>query len=174
MNVQPPASYSLRAAERLRRALFALAAGAAATASGQSTEPAAEADATETNRQAVVPRAVDLDARSLPMTPMMTTPRLTAAEWEALQNMTPRPLSTFSPEELEKLRERVLLTPRAIDIDLSHAEFSNVVAKAIWSSVATAAAGTATNAAPAAATNAVPAAAEAAAPQASGAERGEP
>ena len=165
MNVQPPASYSLRAAERLRRAIFALAAGAAATASGQSTEASAEADATTTNRLAIVPRAVDLDARSLPMTPMLTTPRLTTAELQALQNMTPRPISTFSPEELEQFREE-FLTPRTIDIEPLDPAALDAILAAVTTAVPTAAAG--------AATNAVPAATEAAAPQTAVEARSEP
>ena len=163
MKVQPPSSYSLPVADRIRRALFALAAGAAATAASQSPEPAAEAATAEAEQQAIVPRTIDFS--ELPMTPMMVTPKLEPAELEALQNMTPRPLSTFSPEELEQFRAS-LLAPRTIDIELPDPAAPDAMLTVATNAVPTAAAGTVTNA--------VPTTAEATAPKTDNEERSEP
>lgn len=160
MKVQPPPSYSPSASERLRRALFTLVAGAAVTAAGQSTEPATQADAAEADQQALVPRTIDFGDERIPMTPMLIVP-----DMEDLQEMTPRPLATFSPEELARLREKFLA--QKAKIALSSDQYS-AVSNAVMTAISNAAAIAATT------TNAVSTAKDAVGQQATDTEADEP
>ncbi|MBQ7721418.1 MAG: hypothetical protein IJT64_00765 [Kiritimatiellae bacterium] len=160
MKVQPPSSYSLSASERLRRALFAMVAGAAVTAAGQSPAPATKADTAEADPKALVPRTIDFGDERIPMTPMLIVP-----DMKDLQEMTPRPLATFSPEELARLREKFLA--QKAKIALSSDQYS-AVSNAVRTATSNAAAIAATT------TNAVSTAKDAVGQQATDTEAGKP
>lgn len=162
MKVQPPPSYSPSASERLRRALFTLVAGAAVTAAGQSTEPAAKADTAEADQQALVPRTIDFGDERIPMTPMLIVP-----DMKDLQEMTPRPLATFSPEELARLREELARLREKLETKLPPDQYS-ALSNAFMTAISNVTAIAATT------TNAVSTAKDAVGQQATDTEAGEP